>query len=374
MKPSLAKNQEGVWRHQKGNLLLIIMMMIMVASVMVAAVAKMASSNSVAGLDSLYATEALYFAESGLEAARYKLINGGCSTSATTLSGTFPRGANAVTVSAGPPWTITSTGYAPSQASPRGKRILVQVIPSTGGVLNPLIAGTLNITGTSAQINGVTVTGTGNSIRSNAVRETVTQTFPSFPIFQNASGNSTLSTNFTVNGNSNYRTVTVSSGGTGTYNAGTHRVRTLNMEGGTLNLATGIYYIDRLDIKTDNSVINPTGAVVIYLNDFVLAKKLLMNTQVGYAVGNMTIYVYTSFNNSSSQTAVINGVMVGDPNATFSSSGNITIDGGVYGQSTIGITSGTFNINYSAAAQTAAEAIMGTSLGCSNVTSWDETF
>ncbi|MBF0427427.1 MAG: hypothetical protein HQL94_00770 [Magnetococcales bacterium] len=336
-----------------GSMLLNTLALIVVGGGLMAAMSSAVVSNYRSGGNTQSAIEALYFAESGVEAGVYYLTTnpGLCPTvglPANTSSGSIVVGGvtrgeysygiayDAVNLR----WTITSTGFVPSAAAPIGRRTVTQVVNAcaTGGAPPIIALGGLNL-GNNAEVNGVDIVDNmspnrgGVDVTGNAWNVT-SATFPALPVFPVNSG---VDGPITVGTKpaGNYTTANISNNGTLTLQGGS-QINSLTMSNNsTLNLAPGTYFIGSMS-GGNNGVVNisPPGQVVLYVNT---ALNLNNNTTLNVGGGgaqNLVVYLYG--NASLSNNCNFTGLLIA-PNVSsvISLGNNGTMNGALATQGTV---------------------------------------
>ncbi len=278
-----------------GTVLMMTLVLIVVGGAIAATLANMMTNRSQSITNALSATEALYLADSGLEAAAMSLRQQNCSQSTWSVgptavsTGGVIRGYNQFSVtnyttgSGG--WTLAGAGWVPSQASPRGIREVhwdvprCQCVASFPPIYMDPAQGTIQSM-TGGTLNGFTIANaSGNAVDECArVYSQSALTLPNFnaapykyPDFSTMSFGSSDNTVCTTSKDaaSLYKTLTISSNSC-----------TLTF---TTGLPTTILKIEKLVINGKNATIKmPTGAT----NLTVYIKELQINNST--ATLNMT--------------------------------------------------------------------------------------
>lgn len=163
-----------------GTVLMMTLVLIVVGGAIAATLANMMTNRSQSITNALSSTEALYLADSGLEAAAMSLRNQNCGQSTWSVgptaisTGNIIRGYNQFSVtnyttgSGG--WTLAGAGWVPTQAAPRGIREVHWDVPRCSCVasfppiyMDPSQGNIQNITG--GVLNGYTIANaSGNAV------------------------------------------------------------------------------------------------------------------------------------------------------------------------------------------------------------------
>ncbi|MBF0124333.1 MAG: pilus assembly PilX N-terminal domain-containing protein [Magnetococcales bacterium] len=319
---------------QRGSALMITITLIVIGSALASALANIMANSAVTTRNNQAGMEALFLAESGLEAARFRLAQSGrnAASSATVgiareacghkSSNNLPIGATtavgrgeyaatityvAGTTTVRPTLTLSSSGYFPSLASPRGQRNLLwrevrctssyapiySAVNSLSSVASSYIKiNTRNKTRDTNEDCGATTPGC-NAVDENAINIDANYTFPAFPAFADFAklqanfpsrwvSTTTTSSNLTVNDsttknygiinfNGSSKTLTFAGtppvptctgycdptrtciGGTGSCPAPLQfNIQQLNIGGSnaTITMAPGDYFIESLWVKS----------------------------------------------------------------------------------------------------------------------------
>ncbi|MEO5331052.1 MAG: hypothetical protein H7839_03445 [Magnetococcus sp. YQC-5] len=295
-------------KTQSGSALLSTLALIVVGASLAAATAQMTTASYRGTGNNQYSTEAFYFAETGLEAARQYLVTNGCpSTGLPTNNNSGlidSRGEYDFSISCtisgtacttgidynNATWNITSIGYAPTKAAAQGKRSLSWQVSKCTSAIDPLIGNTnLSITncGTnSATMNNADGTGqdrilcgTGSVVdeyANNITKSFVWPTLPTTPIWDGTGGISpvTLGNNYTASSASRYSAITFSNN------------RTLTLSGA----AGDIYYVNNMTVDADATITSTVAMPTTYIKNLNITQSnsVLTLTPGDYFVDDFT--------------------------------------------------------------------------------------
>ena len=215
-------------------------------------------------------------------------------------------------------------------------------------------SGVLNVGGGS-QVNGNDITGSGNSIRMNAVRTSATPSFPALSPSTYPSFSSGTSTSASTVAAGTYATVSVT--GTTTFSGGTYYIASLNAGADSkLRLGAGNYYITNANLTGNTVTVTVSGVVNIYIgSNFNTGNSFAMNATG--AVGDLRMFLYPNANVSLYASAQMSGVIYGPGGGNNVNLANdVQIKGAIIVNSAIAL-AGNDSVTLSGANQTVIAAI-----------------
>ncbi|MBF0368779.1 MAG: hypothetical protein HQL52_04900 [Magnetococcales bacterium] len=403
MKPTtdskfIDKGSKSPPETQRGSALLMALALVLVGGVLSANMTRMSVVSHESSRSNYSASKALYLAEAGLEAARFELFDSSCAEASWTInSGAISASGTAigeyiatVTFNGGTNWTLSSTGYVPSQAEARGVRSVAWDVECDSGGADGMtitagpggleVSNNVDLYDEGVYVGEIpNIDGEYRIIDDTATPSNDPPDLPDLPPFIDipAGGNDESHSNdcsVSLDDSTHYNSINVSNNCTLDFSTkdGEYLIRDFDVGNNvTVIFAPGDYYFE--DFDTGNNVTfqistNDDGSPG-HVNFYIGNEAEIENnaTPQGGSAEDMTIYVHDGASLEIENNAQVSAVIRAGVNTEVEISNNGGIEGAIFSEGSVEL-SNNASLDYN---PDAADALFSSELATS-VNSWKE--